>query len=141
VRVPPWLPLTAIWATLFLGPFAGALVTAANLRRLGRVDKALFALVIGVSTLVGLGVLWAGSLAAGERGLLAYTVLTVGNIGLFLYLQQADFQQWVRTHPREEPVTPWAAAPWALIGFAVTLALLLIWLTALALALLAQGQL
>jgi hypothetical protein len=136
---PPWTPLAATWATLFLGPLAGALVTAANLNRLGRRDKALFALLAGVATLLALGGLWAANLATGERGLLAYGVLSAGNIGLFLYLQYDDFRQWTTAHPRDAPLTAWAAAPWALIGFALMLSCLLVWLTAVTFALIAQG--
>jgi hypothetical protein len=136
---PPWPPLAATWATLFLGPLAGALVTAANLRRLGRPDKALFALVTGLGTLSLLGAAWISGEGAGERGLGAYLLLSLGNIGLYLYLQQSDFSAWVRAHPRDTPTTLWTAASWALIGFAVTMCGLLSLLTALALAALAGG--
>jgi hypothetical protein len=137
----PWPPPAALWSTLFLGPLAGALVTAANLRRLGRNDKAIFALAAGIGALIALGTLWAFNLVAGERGLLTYLVLSVGNSGLFFYLQQADYRLWVRAHPRDDPAPPATAVPWALIGFALTLALLLVWLTAVALTLVAGGEL
>ncbi len=136
---PPWSPLAATWATIFLGPLAGALVTAVNLRRLARPDKALFALVTGLVSLGLLGAIWISGLGVGDRGLLTYLLLSAGNIGLYLYLQQADFATWVRTHPRDVPVTPWAAASWALIGFAVTMLALLALLTTLALAAIASG--
>jgi hypothetical protein len=136
---PPWPPLAATWATLFLGPLAGALVTAANLRRLDRPDKALFALVTGLGTLGLLGAAWLSGEGAGERGLGAYLLLSLGNIGLYLYLQQPDFAAWVRAHPRDLPAPLWTAASWALIGFAVTMCGLLTLLTALALAAIANG--
>jgi hypothetical protein len=136
---PPWPPLAASWATLFLGPLAGALVTAANLRRLGRPDKALFALFTGLASLGLLGAVWTSGLGAGDRGLFAYVLLSAGNVGLFLYLQQPDFATWVRTHPRDSPTTPWTAASWALVGFAMTMLGLLALLTILALAALAGG--
>jgi hypothetical protein len=135
----PWPPLAASWATLFLGPLAGALVTAANLRRLGRPDKALFALVTGLATLGLLGAAWLSGAGVGERGLAAYLLLSLGNIGLYLYLQQPDFAAWVRAHPRDTPTTLWTAASWALIGFAVTMCGLLTLLTALALGAIAGG--
>ena len=138
---PPWPPLAALWSTIFLGPLAGALVTAANLRRLGRSDKALFALLAGIGTLIALSMLWISGLSIGERGLLAYAVLSVGTSGLFVYLQQPDYRQWRRTHPRDDPAPPATAVPWALIGFALTLALLLVWLTAVTLTLVAEGEL
>jgi hypothetical protein len=134
---PPWPPLAASWATLFLGPLAGALVTAANLRRLGRSDKALFALITGLASLGLLGAIWTSGLGVGDHGLIAYVLLSTGNIGLFLYLQQPDFAAWVRTHPRDPATSPWTAASWALIGFAVTMLGLLALLTVLALAALA----
>ncbi len=136
---PPWTPLAATWATIFLGPLAGALVTAVNLRRLSRPDKALFALVTGLVSLGLLGAIWISGLGVGDRGLLTYLLLSAGNIGLYLYLQQADFAAWVRTHPRDMPTSPWAAASWALIGFAVTMLALLALLTTLALAAIASG--
>ncbi len=136
---PPWTPLAASWATIFLGPLAGALVTAVNLRRLARPDKALFALVTGLASLGLLGAIWISGLGVGDRGLLSYLLLSAGNIGLYLYLQQADFATWVRTHPRDVPISPWAAASWALIGFAVTMLALLTLLTALSLTSIANG--
>jgi hypothetical protein len=135
----PWSPLAATWATLFLGPLAGAVVTAVNLRRLGRPDKALFAFITGLASLALLGAAWASGVGAGNRGLLAYALLSAGNIGLYLYLQQPDFAAWVRAHPRDLPTTPWIAASWALIGFALTMFGLLALLTVLALAALAGG--
>lgn len=136
---PPWSPLAATWATLFLGPFAGALVTATNLHRLGRPDKALFALITGLASLGLLGAAWVSGAGAGDRGLFAYVLLCGGNIGLYLYLQQPDFAAWGRAHPRDTPTPAWAAASWALVGFAVTMAALLALLTALALAAIASG--
>lgn len=135
----PWTPLAATWATLFLGPLAGALVTATNLRRLGRSDKALFAFITGLASLALLGAAWASGPGAGDRGLVAYVLLSAGNIGLYLYLQQPDFAAWVRAHPRDPPTSPWTAASWALVGFALTMLALLALLTALALAALAGG--
>src|SRR5438874_250042 len=58
LEATPWRPAAAIWATLFLLPLAGGLVTAANLLCLRRPDKGLFALLTGLASLLFLLLVW-----------------------------------------------------------------------------------
>jgi hypothetical protein len=123
----PWHPLTSGWSTLFLLPLAGALVTAVNLLRLGRADKAAFAALTGItSTVIVLGLGSAGP-AGANRTFLILLILSLGDTGLFLYLQGADYRAWAADHPDSGPASGWLAAIWALLGFMLMIVLWVAW--------------
>ena len=131
-RATPWHPFTTIWVTLFLLPLAGALVTMANLVRLGQPGKARFALFSGLgSTLLIFG-LWAGSPGGSDRVLLLVLSLSLGDIGLYHYLQWSDYRAWQATHLPPPPADPWVAALWGLLGFVAFVILWVLWAVLLA---------
>jgi hypothetical protein len=125
-RSAPWHPATASWATLFLMPLAGALLTSVNLLRLGRPDKAAFALLLGLASVALLLGLWSQGPAWADRMFLALVVTNLGDVGLFLYLQAPEFRRWRQSRPDAPLAGGWGAAIWALIGFLVTLLLWMI---------------
>ena len=67
-------PLTSGWSTLFLLPLAGALVTAANLLRLGRADKAAFAALTGIASTATVLGLWIAGPAGANRTFLTLLI-------------------------------------------------------------------
>ena len=123
----PWHPITSGWSTVFLLPLAGGLVTAVNLLRLGRVDKAVFAALTGLaSTAVVLG-LWSQGPSWANRTFLTLLILSLGDAGLFLYLQGVDYRAWAADHPDHGPASAWGAAIWALLGFMLMIVIWVAW--------------
>ena len=140
-RSAPWHPATASWATVFLLPLAGGLLTAVNLLRLGRPDKAAFALLLGLASVVLLLGLWSQGPAWADRMFLALVITNLGDVGLFLYLQGPEYRRWAENRPDAPAASGWGAAIWALIGFLVTLLIWVTWAVLLALfAVVGQGR-
>jgi hypothetical protein len=123
----PWHPITSGWATVFLLPLAGSLVTAANLVRLGRLDKAVFAALTGIASTAIVLALWSQGPAWANRTFLTLLLLSLGDAGLFLYLQRADYRAWAAAHPDSGPISAWVAAIWALLGFMLMIVIWVAW--------------
>ncbi|HUS17551.1 MAG TPA: hypothetical protein VM536_21355, partial [Chloroflexia bacterium] len=94
------------------------------LLRMGRPDKALFAVATGLASTLLVLALWLQGRVWLDRLFWTLFITAAGDTGLFLYLQLAEYQAWRRRHPGAEPAGGWGAAIWALIGFTLTL---LIW--------------
>ncbi|HEX6607725.1 MAG TPA: hypothetical protein VF276_12495 [Chloroflexia bacterium] len=124
---PPWHPITSGWSTVFLLPLAGGLVTAANLLRLGRADKAVFAVLTGLASTAIVLALWSQGPTWANRTFLTLLILSFGDAGLFLYLQGADYRAWADDHPDRGPTSAWVAAIWALLGFMLMIVIWVAW--------------
>lgn len=112
---------------LFLLPLAGALVTMANLVRLGQPGKALFALISGLASTLLIFGLWAAGPGGANRGLALVAFLSLGDIGLYLYLQWPDYRAWRTARLPTPRADPWIVAAWGLLGFVAFVILWVLW--------------
>jgi hypothetical protein len=71
--------------------------------------------------------LWSQGPAWANRTFLTLLLLSLGDAGLFLYLQRADYRAWAAAHPDSGPISAWVAAIWALLGFMLMIVIWVAW--------------
>jgi hypothetical protein len=128
---PPWRPVVAGWCALLLGPVAGALVTAASFRRMGKGRKAqqtiVYTLIAVVAVMVP--VLLVIPEDAPIKKLIALAVEGAG-FSVFPSVLREDYVKWKAAYPGAKPRNDYASAGWALLGlllYLVIVALILTW--------------
>jgi hypothetical protein len=132
VSKPPWRPKVAGVIAFFFGPFAGALVVASSLRRMGYQDRAkkVMFLALGM-TVVEAAILF----FIPEEGWRALAFgAEIAFLLVFPVFMEGLFSAWQAAHPDANPSSGWSAIGWGLVGtvlFLVIVSLVLAGLSAL----------
>ena len=127
----PFRPAVAGRIGFFLGPMAGAFVSAISLRRMGFPDKAQKVISIaclGATLLIGV-VFFLPDAFSHIVGLAA----EIGFYLVFPKIQDAEFAAWQAANTTVKPANGWKAIPWGFAGAALLLpvAVIIIYLLAL----------
>jgi hypothetical protein len=127
---PPWRPKVAGYTAFLLSPMAGALVTAASLRRMGNRRKArqvlLYTLLFCFAFLIPFILL-----IPADAGINKIILIAVEGAGFSVFpsVMRDDFVRWKAANPEKKPRNDWAAAGWGLIGAFIYVAMALLVIT------------
>ena len=124
----PWRPKVAGVIAFFFGPFAGALVVAISLRRMGHPQSArkILWLALALGLVEGVVLFFVPDTFARLVGLGAEVAFLL----FFPVLMEKEFNEWQATHSIS-PSNGWKAIGWGLIG--MVLLVIVIFLTSVAL--------